>query len=79
MKTIEFTETSQVDYHLGDGLETFVAGQQYTFERDDKAERWVVRGVAFEVPNPEGAEPAESEDLAEMKRLAESAKAKSKK
>lgn len=74
MKTIQFTETSQVDYHLGDGLETFVAGQQYTFERDDKAERWVVRGVAFEVPNPEGSEP--SDEVAEMKRLAKAAKAK---
>lgn len=75
MKTIQFTETQQINFHLGDGLETFHAGEQYTFERDDKAERWIIRGVAFEVEVPA---PVENEDVAEMKRLAAEAKKKPK-
>jgi hypothetical protein len=61
MRTIKFTEDREFDY--GEGLVVHKAGDEATL-RDDKAQRWVTRGVAHFIDEQKLAQvipPAEEE------------------
>jgi len=50
MKTIKFTEEREFDY--GDGVVLHKVGDVVSL-RDDKAQRWITRGVAFQLTDKE--------------------------
>jgi hypothetical protein len=59
-KTVEFTENRTVEDAKGNTIATFEAGKRYDLN-DTSADRWIRRGVAFDVKAKEPAEAPKSD------------------